>query len=186
MTTRDNIIATADKFIREDGYNAFSYKDIAQKVGIRTASVHYYFPTKTDLGVAVIRYHIQLFEEVKEKMATEPPLAKLNWLLNNYHKINAENKVCLVGALATAFNTVEAPIQQELKIFANDLLKWVTHFLEEGKQLGIYNFALPARTQAIMTIGNMLAVVQLARLTDNADVQRVQEAIIQELTKQPI
>ena len=186
MSTRDTIIATADKFIREDGYNAFSYKDIAQKVGIRTASVHYYFPTKTDLGVATVRYHIQLFEAVKAKLANEGPMAKLNWLLENYHKTNAEHKICLVGALATAFNTVEAPIQQELKLFADDLLQWVTQFLEDGKILGEFHFSLPARTRAIMIIGNMLAIVQLARLTDNADVQRVQEAIIDELTKQPI
>jgi hypothetical protein len=123
---------------------------------------------------------------VKEKMATEPPIAKLNWLLGHYHKINTDNKVCLVGTLATAFNTVEAPIQQELKLFANELLLWVTHFLEEGKQQGQFHFTLPPRTKALMIIGNMLAIVQLARLTDNADVQRVQEAIIHELTKQPI
>lgn len=129
---------------------------------------------------------MQLFAAVKEKMVTETPKAKLSWLLGHYCNINAENKVCLVGALATAFNTVETPIQQELKIFSKDLLQWVAHFLEEGKQQGQFHFTLPARTKALLIIGNMLAIVQLARLTDNADVQRIQEAIIDELTKQQI
>ncbi len=129
---------------------------------------------------------MQLFAAVKEKMAAQPPVEKLNWLLGHYCNINAENKVCLVGALATAFNTVEAPIQQELKIFANELLQWVVQFLEDGKQQEQFHFTLPTRTKALMIIGNMLAIVQLARLTDKADVQRVQEAIIHELTKQPI
>lgn len=186
MTTRDTIITTADRYIREMGYNAFSYKDISESVGIKTASIHYHFPTKSDLGVATIQYHIEQFAETRQELAGKPPLARLRWFLDNYCRINADNKVCLVGALATAFNTLDEPIREELRIFANEILEWVTEILTEGKKDGIFHFAIAPRTRAIMAIGNMLAIVQLARLTSDKDVKRVQHAIIEELTKQTI
>ena len=185
LSTRDTIIAAADRYIREMGYNAFSYKDISDSVGIKTASIHYHFPAKSDLGVATIRYHIAQFGITRQELASRPPLVRLRWFLDNYCRINADNKVCMVGALATAFNTLEEPIQQELRIYAAEILEWVTEILTEGQKDGIFHFEMAPRTRALMVIGNMLAIVQLARLTGSEDVRRVQHAIIKELTTKP-
>ncbi|GAA4463862.1 TetR/AcrR family transcriptional regulator [Nemorincola caseinilytica] len=186
MTTRDTIIAAADKYIREIGYNAFSYKDISNSVGIRTASIHYYFPAKSDLGVATIQYHMAQLEAIQQELANAAPLDRLLWFLQNYSRINAENKVCLVGALSTAFNTLDEPIQQELRLFAESVLNWITGILADGQREGTFHFGTAPRTKAMMVITNMLAIVQLARLTGAADIERVQKAIIEELTKQAI
>jgi len=35
MTTKENIIDKADQFIRDKGYNAFSFKDISNDIGIK-------------------------------------------------------------------------------------------------------------------------------------------------------
>ncbi|MCH5688600.1 TetR/AcrR family transcriptional regulator [Niabella sp. W65] len=67
MTTREHIINTADALIRDKGYNAFSFVDIAQVVGIKKPSVHHHFPRKTDLGIAVIELHIRSLENVKQE-----------------------------------------------------------------------------------------------------------------------
>ncbi|MDP2026901.1 TetR/AcrR family transcriptional regulator [Sulfuriferula sp.] len=40
--------------VQRRGFNDFSYADIANEVGIRKASLHHHFPTKTDLGLALI------------------------------------------------------------------------------------------------------------------------------------
>jgi len=51
------IIDTAIKMIREGGYHSFSFRQIATELGIKSASIHYHFPSKEDLGVAVmVRY----------------------------------------------------------------------------------------------------------------------------------
>ncbi|MFL5019319.1 MAG: TetR/AcrR family transcriptional regulator, partial [Rhizobium sp.] len=56
-TTSDEILASARALIMTGGYNGFSYADIAAVVGIRKASIHHHFPSKTDLvRTLVVRY----------------------------------------------------------------------------------------------------------------------------------
>ena len=50
--TRAELLDTAQELVQTGGFNWFSYRDLADRVGIRTPSIHYHFPTKTDLGVA--------------------------------------------------------------------------------------------------------------------------------------
>ena len=51
-TTAEDILDRAEALIQTRGYSAFSYQDISDTLGIRKASIHYHFPSKTDLGVA--------------------------------------------------------------------------------------------------------------------------------------
>jgi TetR/AcrR family transcriptional regulator, transcriptional repressor for nem operon len=44
--------------MRGGGYHAASFRDIAAAVAIKSASVHYHFPTKEDLGAAVLRRYL--------------------------------------------------------------------------------------------------------------------------------
>ena len=60
-TKRDEILDTAERMIRTAGYNGFSTRDVANAVGIKAASVHYYFPTKSDIGVAVTERYTERF-----------------------------------------------------------------------------------------------------------------------------
>ena len=182
MTTREIIIDTADQFIRGNGYNAFSFKDISNKIGIKTASIHYHFPTKSDLGVATIKEHIARFERFKAELSDKSPLVKLNRFLSIYSQIKSENKVCLVGSLATDLNTVDDAVKNELKDFADRVLNWVTEVLADGKEQKVFEFQVPPRTKALMMITNILAIVQLSRLTNDEDFDIVKETILQELS----
>ena len=181
MTTREIIIDTADQLIRSNGFNAFSFKDISNKIGIKTASIHYHFPTKSDLGVATIKEHIERFEQLKTELANKSPLLKLKGFLSIYSQIKSENKVCLVGSLATDLNTVDDKIKNELKTFAELVLLWVTEILTEGKNQRVFEFQNTSRTKALMIITNILAIVQLSRLTNDEDFEIVKEAIINDL-----
>jgi len=44
-----HILTVAEGLIQSQGYNTFSYRDIANQVGVKTSSIHYHFPTKADL-----------------------------------------------------------------------------------------------------------------------------------------
>ncbi len=62
MTKRETtILQAAEAMVRQGGYNSFSFRDIATEVGIKSASVHYHFPTKEDLGAAVAQYYTDKF-----------------------------------------------------------------------------------------------------------------------------
>ena len=54
MTERKTeILDVAEELLLSRGYCAFSYQDIADRLGIRKASLHHHFATKEDLGVAL-------------------------------------------------------------------------------------------------------------------------------------
>lgn len=181
MTTRENIVDKADQLIRNKGYNAFSFKDISNDIGIKTASIHYHFPTKSDLGVATIKEHIARCVALKEKVSNESPLTQLEAFLEVQAQIKRENKVCIVGSLATDLNTLDESIKAELQQFAQIVLNWITEILIEGKKLGIFDFDILPRTKAIMIITNMIAIVQLSRLTNDDDFELVRQTILTEL-----
>src|ERR1700690_1243911 len=52
------ILDAAEGLAQTRGYNGFSYADVATQVGVTKASLHYHFPSKAELGRALIeRYH---------------------------------------------------------------------------------------------------------------------------------
>ena len=53
MDSAKQILDIAERRMRQTGYNAVSYRDIAAEMGIKSASLHYHFPKKEDLGVAL-------------------------------------------------------------------------------------------------------------------------------------
>ncbi|MCG8575886.1 MAG: TetR/AcrR family transcriptional regulator [Flavobacteriales bacterium] len=179
--TRDKILETADQLIRTKGYNAFSFRDISDTVGIRKASIHYHFPTKSALGVAILQKRIGQFHKMQEKYSTASPLQKLKAFLSIYEGIHVEEKVCLVGALATDWNTVDDKIREELKLLSEFVLDWVSQILAEGKAEGVFEFEMESRTKALMIITNLIAVLQLSRLTKAADFELVTKTILNEL-----
>lgn len=183
MDTRAEIIKIADALVREKGYNAFSFTDISKQLNIKNASVHYHFPTKTDLGVAVIAEHQRQLSEIIRKNQDTDCLKKLAAFFSIYTIAKNENKICLVGSLATDLYTVEPQIQEELKKLVKHILEWVSAILEEGRTKKVFYFDVDARTKALMIITNMLAAVQLTRLTSKRDFEKIKETIINDLTK---
>ena len=181
MDTKAQIIELGDQLMREKGYNAFSFSDISKALEVKNASIHYHFPTKTALGVAIVQEHLNRLDQLISKAAGKSPLEKLHAFLGIYSKARTQNRICLVGSLATDLYTVEPAIQTELKKLVTAILGWVTGILEEGKHQGIFHFNTDARTKALMIITNMLAAVQLTRLTGKQDFLRIKENVINEL-----
>jgi AcrR family transcriptional regulator len=186
MTTKSKIIQIGDALIREKGYNGFSFSDISKQLNIRNASVHYHFPTKTDLGVAIVQKHITGLEHLIGLNADRDPLQKLHAFLSIYENIKSEDKICLVGTLATDLSTVDSEVRLALKILVDRILQWVIQFLEEGKAIGQFHFNTSTKTKALMITTNMLASLQITRITGYEDFLAIKQAIINDLTLQPL
>lgn len=184
LSTRDTIIKLGDELIRDKGYNAFSFYDIAKTLGIRNASIHYYFPTKEHLAISIVRHQQQLLEALILSVSGKPPLRKLNAYFSIYDNACTQDRVCLVGSLATDLHTVDLPVKAELKILVDNIINWVSSILVEGRKDGSFHFEGAARTKALLIVTNMLAAVQLARITGEKDFQQIKSTILKELKKQ--
>lgn len=181
--TRENILELAYSLIKVRGFNAFSFHDLSKIIGIKTASIHYHFPTKTDLVVAVIKKRQEELKILREKIKSKNPFEKLESFFAIYSQIRESEQVCLVGSLTTDLNTLDEEIKNELKNFTDIFLEWVTEILEEGKKAKIFHFKVPARTKALMIISSMLAAVQLSRLYQEECFKTIKNSILADLQK---
>lgn len=131
------ILKLAEHLIQTVGYNAFSYHDIANSIGIKTSSIHYYFPTKADLGKAIVKKHgDELSSEVNE-LINNKKLSNVKKLEAMLHTIFAktyhvDRKMCLGGMLASDVLTLPKPIQNEVREFFNKIGMWLAQLLTEG------------------------------------------------------
>jgi TetR/AcrR family transcriptional regulator, transcriptional repressor for nem operon len=63
----NGIMDAAEKRMRSGGFNGFSFREIAADVGVKSSTVHYYFPTKEKLAAAVIHRYTERVSELMDR-----------------------------------------------------------------------------------------------------------------------
>jgi TetR/AcrR family transcriptional regulator, transcriptional repressor for nem operon len=182
--TKQEIIDLGEEFIRSRGYHAFSYHDISSKLNIKNAAVHYHFPLKEDLGIAIIKRSTNAFEELllDKKFNQLNEMDRLNLFMEEvFGKYLSENRVCLVGALSTEFPVLPEPVQQEFQKMTNAIRTWLISLLKEGKKRKQFSFVPSPETKALMIISNLMAGLQIARVMNKSDFQLIKMGILKEL-----
>jgi AcrR family transcriptional regulator len=164
VDTRTTILDLGEKLIRNKGYHAFSYKDIADELNIKNAAVHYYFPSKADLGIAVLERAIKTISESSVRWAQLPEDQQFRKFLYTYFESNARGTVCLMGALSAA--SIELPEEMRLKLkeMGDTILVWLSKCLADGKRKKIFAFDEKPDIKATMLISNMLASLLFSRV----------------------
>ncbi len=167
--TKKKIIDLGEKLLLRQGFNGFSYADIAGSLGIKNAAIHYHFPSKSDLGLAIIQRARQRFAAWAAARRTEhmADRDKLDSFFEIYrHYLTRSDSVCLSGALETDFTTLPAAMQEEAQALVSDLLAWLEGFLEEGKARGSFSFPGSPRDQALIVLAVLRGALQMTRVLD--------------------
>jgi TetR/AcrR family transcriptional regulator, transcriptional repressor for nem operon len=135
---RDEILDAAEGMIRTLGFNGFSTRDVAEAVGIRAASVHYYFPTKADLGVAVAnRYTRRFLEELGDPAALggDAKKAVSRYAAGFRHALISDGKLCLCAVLGAEIGSLPEDVGGHARIFFEENIKWLTSALTTSSRL---------------------------------------------------
>ena len=171
IDTKKQILDIAEDLLLDRGYNGFSYKDISAALNIKNASIHYHFPKKTDLGVAIIQRAINRFQRWASCIDGKdlPYSKKLNEFCLIFKKFVEQKQVCLGGALQTDFKTLPDEMQKETLLFFSSTFQWLENFLAVGKKKGGFNFPGSARDQALLIIASLQGVIQMVRVTSPAN-----------------
>src|SRR5437588_11580111 len=87
--TADRILDVAERLVQTRGFNSVSYADIAKELGITTASLHYHFRGKAELGQALIDRYAERFTEALQQIDRDTPnaLAKLETYTSLYSRV---------------------------------------------------------------------------------------------------
>jgi TetR/AcrR family transcriptional repressor of nem operon len=164
--TEDKILDVTEQLVQTRGFNGFSYADIASQLRIQKASIHYYFPTKADLGRAVIdRYH-QAFNRELERIAHKftEPRKKLEQYVQLYDDVLREkNRVCLCGMLAADFTTLPKGLRARVAAFFEDNERWLVQVLEAGRKAKSIHFRGKAEVAARSVLGTLEGAMLVAR-----------------------
>ena len=164
--TKVEILDLAENLLLDRGFNGFSYANISSVLKIKNAAIHYYFPAKADLGVAIIQRTRERFANwiQNQRMAVKPPAEKLEAFFRSYLRfLEAGQQVCLGGALETDFKTLPPEMQAETQKFASDILVWMVGVLEEGREKQIFSFPGEVRDQAILILSSLQGALQMTR-----------------------
>jgi AcrR family transcriptional regulator len=178
--TKKQILDIAEDLLLDRGYNGFSYKDISDSLNIKNASIHYHFPAKTDLGVAIIRRATKRFErwagDIDGKDLPDPKKLDEFFLLFKRF-VEQKQQICLGGALETDFKTLPAEMQKETRLFISGTLTWLENFLARGKKKGAFDFTGNAKDQALLMIAALQGVIQIVRVTEPSNFDAVVKQI---------
>jgi len=133
---REAVMATAKATVQAHGYNALSFRELAKEVGIKSASVHYHFPTKGDLGAALARrYTEEGANYLTELLATS---SEPSWCMDRYAEIFRsalanDNRMCLCGIMSAELDDLPPEVRTEVDAFVAMNVAWLTKVLELGK-----------------------------------------------------
>ena len=167
MNTKENILKLTQEFIQTKGFNSFSYLDISNKLGIKRASIHYYFPKKSDLGKAVVIKYTEQFNSSLIKIQNNDNLnfsEKLDRYFDLFVEISdTKIKICLGGALGGEFITLPPEVQEEVRQFFNINLVFLEKLLSEGFDSGSCNLNNSAENTASLIFGSLEGGLIIAR-----------------------
>lgn len=184
INVRDKILDTAENLIQTRGYNAFSYRDIAELIGIKTSSIHYYFPTKGDLGKAVVQEHLALLYAGLNDISLRPLSCQkmLDVFFDTVFDKTyfSDKKMCLGGMLASDVFTLPEDIQEEVRLFFKKIQTWLEKLLLLGKSKKEFYIEKNVQEEALFILTALEGALLLARLYQDEKVLKTAKKQIRE------
>ncbi|QOV89672.1 TetR/AcrR family transcriptional regulator [Humisphaera borealis] len=137
------ILDVAQRLVQMRGYNGFSFGDLAEAIGVKSAAIHYHFPTKTDLVRSLMsryreRLHLSLAKIDEQALSPRHALERFIQLFQATLRPN--NCMCLCGMLATELTVLPSPLQEDVRAFFNDNEAWLARVLGEGRKAKVLEF----------------------------------------------
>lgn len=174
MKTEDKILDACEKLIQDRGYHGFSFADVAEVVGIRKASIYYYFPAKAELGQKTVNRYRSRMRVIREDWSEAENLDVLAALDTYLEPIVALGHTpgasCLCGVLGGEFQSLPSIVQDEVSDFFDEHLRTLSRLFEIGRDRGVLRFqsdpAVMAKVAFSMIEGSML----IKRTCGDADV----------------
>jgi TetR/AcrR family transcriptional repressor of nem operon len=167
--TAERILDVAEELVQVRGFNAFSYADVAGRLGITKAGLHYHYPGKAELGEALIARYSRRFADALaaiDSADTGPP-AKLDAYVSLYTDVLSARRMCLCGMLAAEYQTLPAGPRGAILAFFDDNEAWLARVLEQGRGEGSLHFDGSPADTARMLISGLEGAMLVARPYDD-------------------
>ncbi|MDE1147822.1 MAG: TetR/AcrR family transcriptional regulator [Azospirillaceae bacterium] len=130
--TKQQILDTARAMVQASGYNALSFREIGKAIGIKSASIHYHFPTKGNLAAALARRYTDDAAGYFAELLASPPDAAAwsrGYIAAFRQALMDDNRMCLYGVMAAEYGDLPPEVRVEVDRFAVVNVEWLTKLL---------------------------------------------------------
>jgi TetR/AcrR family transcriptional repressor of nem operon len=169
--TATRILDSAESLVQIRGFNGFSYADVAGELSLTTASLHYHFPGKAELGRALIIRYAERFNGALAAIDAEDgdAPAKLRAYAELYAEVLRSRRMCLCGMLAAEYQTLPAPMRDAVIGFFDENESWVEAVLAQGRADGTLAFEGSPREAARLIVSALEGAMLVARPYDDTE-----------------
>lgn len=135
-TTRaDDVLSAATKRFSSRGYHGISFRDLAKDVGITSASVHYHFPTKSDLISSIAIASAERLALARDEIESNPVLSpsdKIGEFCDRFMETEDGNGhcKCIVTALVNA-DSIPEQVADSFRSVVNDQILWLEKMCDD-------------------------------------------------------
>jgi TetR/AcrR family transcriptional regulator, transcriptional repressor for nem operon len=129
---REAILTAARQTAQAHGYSGLNFRDLAETVGIKSASIYYHFPSKADLGAAVAKRYWEDTAAGLETLLAET--ADAASCLHRYpdifrRSLENDNRLCLGSFMSAEYDDLPEAVKKEVRTFADINVAWLAKVL---------------------------------------------------------
>jgi AcrR family transcriptional regulator len=173
--TRQAILLTATRLFLVRGYHGFSFHQLADELDVRTATVHYHFPSKADLGVALLRRFRDEFDWWRaccDQLALTGA-ARLERFYTLDRGYVAEGRVCPLGVVGVEYTGLPVAVQREADSLIDEVHAYLVTSVTAGRADGSLTMAGEPDAVAHQVLAATQGALQLSRVQGDASYESV-------------
>ncbi|PST93672.1 TetR/AcrR family transcriptional regulator [Photobacterium sp. NCIMB 13483] len=173
--TAAKIADIAEKYIQCRGFNGFSFRDIQDELGIKTASIHYHYKTKQDLAIVVFERYLTRYKTALITIEQQHVTAadKLKALANIFITVRDKDKLCLCGMYASDFYSLTNSLEIQLDRFVTFNEQWIEQVITAGINNGEFPSQLIATDAARLYFVSLEGSMLISQFKDADYIQAV-------------
>jgi TetR/AcrR family transcriptional regulator, transcriptional repressor for nem operon len=136
QSSKEAILAAARRNAQAHGYSGLNFRDLADEVGIKAASMYHHFPSKADLGAAVARRYWQDSAAELEALIVNAsdPVRALHEYPHTFRKaLENGNRMCLCSFLSAEYDELPEAVKKEVQAFADVNVAWLSRVLTAAR-----------------------------------------------------
>lgn len=183
MNNREKILQyTIDK-IQRGKVSELSFRTIANEIGVKSSSVHYYFPKKDDLILQALNSYreicVEYFQAINAKFPE--PRSRIRALADFFLASKKEEKMCLGGMLSSIYEENDEQTQKGIDVFFTVFHNWVEENIHLAYQKSKLKIGLSPRQAARVIICSLEGALLLDRNKKSANHIKVCKELIDEI-----
>jgi TetR/AcrR family transcriptional repressor of nem operon len=169
------------------GFEAFSYADLAERVGIRSASIHHHFRYKHDLvAELLLRYRLDFAHAANALNAIDSAPDRLVAYARLFSEVAAQGRMCLCGMSAAEWSSIGDAGQDEVTAFLSEQRAWLTATLSEGLKQKVFPDDLKPGALAEVMLVALEGALLLARAGDQTpDATTIMKHLLRTISPPP-